>query len=316
MSLAKRHAVVTGSTSGIGLAIARALAKEGANVMINGFGDAGRRSRRSASGIEKEFGVKASTTAPTCRRAGRRGADRRRHRQDRRRRHPGQQRRHPVRLADRGFPAREMGPDHRHQPLVRLPHHRAAIPGMKAQEMGPHHQHRLRPFARRLAVQVGLCRGQAWPRRPHQDGRAGTRDLRRHRQLHLARLCLDAAGREPDPRHDEGAQHDARAGHQRRAAGRPADQAVRHRRAGRRARRLSLLGRRRRRSPAPISRSTAAGRRRERGPAAAKPGRVKTVNLALQGGGSHGAYTWGVLDAFSRMRASRSARSAAPAPAR
>ena len=26
---------------------------------------------------------------------------------------------------------------------------------------------------------------------------------------------------------------------------------------------------------------------------------VKTVNLALQGGGSHGAYTWGALDAFA-----------------
>ena len=37
--LKEKTAVVTGSTSGIGLAIARALAKEGANVMINGFGD-------------------------------------------------------------------------------------------------------------------------------------------------------------------------------------------------------------------------------------------------------------------------------------
>ena len=36
-----RNAVVTGSTSGIGRAIAEALAAEGCNVMLNGFGDAG-----------------------------------------------------------------------------------------------------------------------------------------------------------------------------------------------------------------------------------------------------------------------------------
>jgi 3-hydroxybutyrate dehydrogenase len=39
MSLSGKTAIVTGSTSGIGLAIARALANEGANVMLNGFGD-------------------------------------------------------------------------------------------------------------------------------------------------------------------------------------------------------------------------------------------------------------------------------------
>lgn len=38
--LAGKTALVTGSTSGIGLGIAKALARQGANVVLNGFGDA------------------------------------------------------------------------------------------------------------------------------------------------------------------------------------------------------------------------------------------------------------------------------------
>jgi 3-hydroxybutyrate dehydrogenase len=62
MSLAGKTAVVTGSTSGIGLAIARAFAKQGCNVVINGFGEAAAIETERA-GIEKEFGVKASYDA-------------------------------------------------------------------------------------------------------------------------------------------------------------------------------------------------------------------------------------------------------------
>jgi 3-hydroxybutyrate dehydrogenase len=53
-----KSALVTGSTSGIGLATARALAAQGANVTINGFGDKAAIEKERA-GIEKEFGVKA-----------------------------------------------------------------------------------------------------------------------------------------------------------------------------------------------------------------------------------------------------------------
>jgi 3-hydroxybutyrate dehydrogenase len=54
-----KNAVVTGSTSGIGLGIARALAEQGVNVTINGFGDA-KEIETARAGIESDFGVKAA----------------------------------------------------------------------------------------------------------------------------------------------------------------------------------------------------------------------------------------------------------------
>ena len=58
MTLKSRNAVITGSTSGIGLAIASALAQAGANVVINGLGD--------LSAIEAERAKIAQNHGVTC----------------------------------------------------------------------------------------------------------------------------------------------------------------------------------------------------------------------------------------------------------
>jgi 3-hydroxybutyrate dehydrogenase len=52
-----KGAIVTGSTSGIGEGIARALAAEGVNILINGFGDI-KENTKIANDMAKEFGVK------------------------------------------------------------------------------------------------------------------------------------------------------------------------------------------------------------------------------------------------------------------
>ncbi|HEX4411734.1 MAG TPA: 3-hydroxybutyrate dehydrogenase [Xanthobacteraceae bacterium] len=57
-----KSALVTGSTSGIGLAMARALAAQGANITINGFGDKDAIEKERA-GIENDFKVKAIYSA-------------------------------------------------------------------------------------------------------------------------------------------------------------------------------------------------------------------------------------------------------------
>ena len=68
MFLKGKTALVTGSTSGIGLAYAKALAAEGANVLINGFGDAAaieqeRQALEAASGAGAAYSA-ADMTKP------------------------------------------------------------------------------------------------------------------------------------------------------------------------------------------------------------------------------------------------------------
>jgi 3-hydroxybutyrate dehydrogenase len=62
MSLKGKAALVTGSTSGIGLGIARALAAAGADIMLNGFGDAAQIEALRAE-LAATHGVKAGYSA-------------------------------------------------------------------------------------------------------------------------------------------------------------------------------------------------------------------------------------------------------------
>jgi 3-hydroxybutyrate dehydrogenase len=57
--LSGKTALVTGSTSGIGLGIARCLAEQGANIVFNGFGDA-RQIEQLHTGVATEFGVQTA----------------------------------------------------------------------------------------------------------------------------------------------------------------------------------------------------------------------------------------------------------------
>ena len=55
--LKQKSAIVTGSTSGIGLGIARTFAEQGADILLNGFGDAHEIEFTRAE-LERQFGVK------------------------------------------------------------------------------------------------------------------------------------------------------------------------------------------------------------------------------------------------------------------
>ena len=69
MFLKGKTALVTGSTSGIGLAYADALAGAGANVMINGFGDATEIEKERA-GLEERHKVRAAYSGADLTKAG------------------------------------------------------------------------------------------------------------------------------------------------------------------------------------------------------------------------------------------------------
>ena len=62
MALKGKNAIVTGSTSGIGLAIAHVLAGQGCNIMLNGMGDKAAIDALVAE-LPKTYGIKTAYSA-------------------------------------------------------------------------------------------------------------------------------------------------------------------------------------------------------------------------------------------------------------
>ena len=232
-TLTGKTAVVTGSTSGIGLAYARAFAGAGANIVINGMG-APADIEKERSAIETDFKVKAvHSPADMTKPAEIAGM---------------------VALGESTFgsvdilvnnagiqfvsPIEEFPPE-KWDAIIAInlssAFHgiRAAVPGMKKRGWGriintaSAHSLVASPFK---SAYVSAKHGIAGLTK---TAALEACDLQDHLQLHQPGLCLDAAGRAPDPGDHEGAQHDQGAGHQGRAAGGAADQGVRHLRAGR-----------------------------------------------------------------------------------
>jgi hypothetical protein len=151
-----KSALVTGSTSGIGRAIATLFAAEGANVMLNGFGDAGAIEALRA-GLAKDHGVKVSfhgadMSKPAEIRALVKQAEADFGAIDILVNNAGIQHVAPI----DEFPEDEMGRDHRDQPVLGVPRDQGGASRHEAAPGGPHHQHCLLARAGRIAQQVCL----------------------------------------------------------------------------------------------------------------------------------------------------------------
>ena len=128
--LKDKVSLVTGSTSGIGLGIARALAAEGSAVVLNGFGKP-EEIEAAKVGIETDFGVSVHYSAadmsnPEFDRPDVRDGARR----VRRRRYSGQQCRHPARRPPEEFPVAKWDAILAINLQLGLPHHAACTAGM------------------------------------------------------------------------------------------------------------------------------------------------------------------------------------------
>ena len=167
--LSGKSAIVTGSTSGIGLGIARGLAANGANIMLNGFGD--------PNEIEAIRGEIANGRNIKVLYSNANMAD-------------GNDIGGMMALAEDEFGGVDILVNNAGiqyvAPIEDFPVEkwdailainlssafhasRLAIPGDEEKVLGPDRQHRIGACVGRLPLQVGLRRGQAWHRRLHQN---------------------------------------------------------------------------------------------------------------------------------------------------
>ena len=179
--LSGKTAVITGSTSGMGLGIAQSLAAFGANIVLNGFGDPKAiEETRAKLARDTTVGVVYSAADMS--------------KPDRNRSHDGSCHRSSsaASISSSTMPASSMSirsrifpPTNgtRSSPLRCPPRSMppaSSCPSMKRQNWGRIINIASAPVRSSPLVQIGLCRRQAWPRRLDQDGRA-----RSHRPMAL-----------------------------------------------------------------------------------------------------------------------------------
>ena len=302
--IATRTAIVTGSTSGIGLAIAEAFAAEGCNIVVNSFSDTPA-DRAIAEKIAGEHEVAAAyiqadmSKAAECRALVAKAAER-----------FGSV---DVLVNNAGIqhvaPVEEF-PIDKWDAIIAInltsAFHTiaAAIPLMKKAGGG-----RIINIASAHGLVASAFKSAYVAAKHGIMGLTKTVALevardKHHLQRHLPRLRADPAGRSADSRPDEGAPDGPRHRRPRGHARSPADQGIRQCRAGRSHCRLPRLAGRSAdqrhahlggwRMDGPVI--TRKERRKYARTGNSKAEEIKPINIALQGGGSHGAFSWEVLD--------------------
>ena len=185
-----KTALVTGSTSGIGLGIAKALAKQGANIVLNGFGDhAGPQAEIAALGAQVVYHG-ADMSKPAEIEAMVKFAEEKFGRVDILVNNAGIQ--HVARVEN--FPVERWDAIIAINLSSAFHASRAVLPAMQKSQLGPHHQCGVGSWFGGLGRKVGLCGRQARHCGLDQGHRFRKRHIWRHMQRHLPRLGADALG--------------------------------------------------------------------------------------------------------------------------